>query len=303
MSLALALAAIVFAQGEPDANRLAIGRSGSMKVSPGGFADLRAGKTSTFEEFIAAADRSRFVYLGEQHATTSHQELEAKVIRALQGAGRKVIVGVEMFQRPKQDVLDQWSEGKLTETEFLTASDWKSQWGFDYKFYRPVFDAARQLSIPIVALNVPRDWVRIVGRDGYDALPMSAKMQLPAELFLGNQEHRKVFEAMTGGHQMTGTTPDKMYAAQVLWDEGMADTALKYFARIPTSQSNVFVIIAGAGHVMYDQGINYRITRRHGGVGTTLVMLQGDSPIEVSRGLGTFVAVTAMAPSASPQDP
>ena len=27
----------------------------------------------------------------------------------------------------------------------------------------------------------------------------------------------------------------------------------------------VFVVIAGSGHVMYHQGINYRIARRHGG--------------------------------------
>ena len=124
-------------------------------------------------------------------------------------------------------------------------------------------------------------------------------MQLPTELFLGNRDHRQVFEAMMGGHQMTGTSMDQMYAAQVLWDEGMADTALKYVARISTTPSTVFVIIAGAGHVMYDQGINYRIARRHGGAGTTLVMLESDVTVEVSRGLGTFVAVTGKPPSAA----
>lgn len=293
MISALVLAGVLAAQGTPDPNRLAIGRSGTMTVAPGEFADLRGGKSSTFDGFIAATDHSRFVYLGENHATVAHQELEAKVIRALQASGRSVIVGVEMFQRPKQDVLDAWSKGDMDESDFLAKVDWKEQWGFDYKFYRPVFDAVRELKIPLVALNVPRDWVRAAGKGGYDSLPMSAKIQLPVELFLGNRDHREVFDAMMGGHSMSGASMDNMYAAQVLWDEGMADTALKYLGRVPNLPGLVFVIIAGSGHVMYDQGINYRITRRHGGVGTTLVMLQSDGPVEVSRGLGTFAIVTS----------
>src|ERR1019366_954622 len=145
MIYALAVAAILAPQSAPDPDRLAIGRGGTMSVAPGGFADLRGGKASTFEEFITATDHSRFIYIGEQHATVAHQELEARVIHALQARGRTVIVGVEMFQRPKQDVLDQWSAGKLAEGDFLAAGDWKTQWGFDYKFYRPVFEAVREL--------------------------------------------------------------------------------------------------------------------------------------------------------------
>jgi len=299
MISALAVGLALATQVEHDPNRLLIGRPGTLQVTVGEFADLRSGKASSFEDFIAFTDHSRFVYLGEQHATAAHQELEAKVIRALQARGRKVIVGVEMYQRPKQDVLDDWSAGKLSEAEFLTASDWKNQWGFDYKFYRPVFEAVRELQLPLVALNVPHDWVRAVGKAGYDALPMSEKMQLPSELFLGNHEHREVFDAMMAGHSMAGTSMNLMYAAQVLWDEGMADTAIKYLARVPTTPNTLFVVIAGAGHVMYDQGINYRIARRHGGAGTTLVMLESDVPVEVSRGIGTYVTVTPKPPAAA----
>ncbi|HLK15100.1 MAG TPA: ChaN family lipoprotein [Fimbriimonadaceae bacterium] len=301
MLAALVAVSALTHQTAPDAVHLPIGRGGSMQIAPGEFANLREGKPATFDQFIVATEHSRFVYLGEQHATAAHQELEAKVIRAIQTSGRHVIVGVEMYQRPKQDVLDLWSEGKLEEPEFLIQSDWKGQWGFDYKFYKPVLDAVKEFRLPLVALNVPRDWVRAVGKGGYAGLPMSAKLQLPAELFLGNVEHRKVFEAMMGGHQMTGTSMENMYAAQVLWDEGMADTALKYLARVPATQSSVFVIIAGAGHVMYDEGINYRITRRRGGAGTTLVMLESKAPVEVSRGLGTFACVTATPPDRKPR--
>lgn len=291
---ALALMSVAQAQVDPD--RLPIGRQGTVRVEVGAFADTRTSKPASLDDFLNATDHCRFVYLGENHATTAHQAMEAEIIQALVKRGRKVIVGVEMYQRPKQDVLDEWSAQKLSEAEFLTKSEWKTQWGFDYGFYRPVFEAVRENQLPLVALNVPHEWVHDVAKGGYDGLPMSAKLQLPSELFLGNRDHRVVFDAMMGGHSMAGTNMEQMYAAQVLWDEGMSDTALKYLARVSTVPATVFVVIAGAGHVMYEQGINYRVTRRKGGAGTTLVMLQSDGPLEVARGIANFVLVTAAAP-------
>jgi uncharacterized iron-regulated protein len=296
MSLIHAVALLTALQDQTDPNRLPIGRQGTLRIEPGELADTRSGKAVTFDDFLNATDHCRFVYLGENHATAAHQAMEAQIIQALVNRGRQVIVGVEMYQRPKQDVLDQWSTGQLSEADFLTKSEWKTQWGFDYAFYRPVFETIRLNKLPLVALNVPHEWVHAVAKGGYDAIPMSAKLQLPADLFLGNREHRTVFDAMMGSHSTSGTTMDQMYAAQVLWDEGMADTAIKYIARTTVVPSTVFVVIAGSGHVMYEQGINYRITRRKGGAGTTLVMVQSSAPVEVSKGLGNFVYVTPNEP-------
>jgi uncharacterized iron-regulated protein len=284
--------AILLQSTEVDPNRLDLGRRGVVTAKVGSLTDLRSGKIVTTDDIAASAGDSQFVFLGEQHATTLHQAMEATIIKALVDAGRNVTVGMEMFTRPKQDVLDLWSGGGLSELDFVQKSEWKTQWGYPYGFYRPVFETVRGNRLPLVALNVPREWVHAVGQGGYDALPTSAKLQLPSELFLGNQDHRRVFDALMGGHSMAGTSMDKMYAAQVLWDEAMADTALKYRTLKPLAANDVFVVIAGAGHVMYDQGINYRIARRKGGKGLTVVMLQSDAPVQVSRGLADFVYVT-----------
>src|SRR5580658_2682474 len=113
------------AQAAPDPNLLPIGRSGSAQVQPGQIYDLRHNRVSSLDEIVSQANGLRFVFLGEQHATTAHQQMEAQVIRALQAAGRSVDLGMEMYTRPKQDVLDQWPAGKLTEDQFIDQSDWK----------------------------------------------------------------------------------------------------------------------------------------------------------------------------------
>ncbi len=277
----------------PDPNLLPIGRSGTATVAPTQVIDLRSGETSDLEGLVTAAEGKRFVFLGEQHATADHQAMEAAVIRSLVNHGRQVIVGVEMYTRPKQDVLDHWTAGDLSEDQFLEQSDWKGQWGYDFAFYRPVFSVIKELRVPVVALNVPRDWVRTVGRSGFDGLPTSARLQLPPKLGLDNHSHREVFESLMGGHSMTGTSMDRMYEAQVLWDEAMADTAVKYLARHTVTPQTVFVVIAGAGHSMYGQGINYRVGKARAGSGITMVMLQSDTPVKVSRGIADFVYVSS----------
>ncbi len=193
-----------------------------------------------------------------------------------------------MYQRPKQSVLDQWTAGQIAEPDFLQQSDWKGQWGYDFAFYRPVFDTIKRFHLPLVGLNIPRDWVHSVWQRRVRPLKPDERSQLPADMSLDNADHKKVFDSLMGGHAMS----PNIYSAQVLWDEAMADTAMKYLAAHKPDSRTVFVVIAGAGHVMYRQGINYRVAKHHGGDGITVVMLESNDPLPVSNGLADYVLVT-----------
>lgn len=283
------------AQGaEPDALSLPIGTPGAVQALPNQIVATRSGKAVTLDDLAAAADGTRWVYVGESHDNADHHKMQAAVIDALIKRGRNVVVGFEMFTRPVQQNLNGWTLGWYTDEEFVAKSDWKTQWGFDYALYKPIFDTIKANRLPMVALNVPRDWVRTASRQGYDALPADAKSQLP-EMFLGNKDHRSIFEAMVGGH--AGGAVDGMYRGQVMWDEGMADSALKYMDEYPRSPKTVMVVVAGSGHVMYEQGINWRIERRTKENGVTLVMIDGTESRKVSKGLADFVYMAPPAKS------
>ncbi len=292
---AAALAVAVSAQTSLDPMRLPIGRPGELRVELGTVYDLRLGRASSIAEFAAAADAHRFVFLGEHHDNLVHHRTQAEVIEALASRGRDVIVGLEMFTRPVQESLNPWTLGWWTEDEFISRADWKGQWGFDFALYRPIFEAVRRHRLPMVALNVPRDWVRSVGRGGPTALSAEQRSQVP-EIDTSNRNHRMVFDSLMGGHPMTGAQGENVYAAQVLWDVAMADSALKYLEKRPPSSRTVFVVIAGSGHVMYGQGINFRIGQRTGETGLTLTMGTAKAAAEVSRGIGDFVLITKEVP-------
>jgi uncharacterized iron-regulated protein len=41
-----------------------------------------------------------------------------------------MVLGFEMFPRRVQPVLDRWSKGELSESDFLREVDWAQIWGF-----------------------------------------------------------------------------------------------------------------------------------------------------------------------------
>ena len=146
---------------------------------------------------LQASAGKRFVFLGEQHRRRPRtRKWKRESFR--RGAGRQaaamLVVGMDdVYGRPMQAVLDKWSSGTLTDCDFRTQSVWKHKWGYYYGFYRPVFEAVKSHHLPLVALNVPRDWVHAVGKSGFESLPTDARLQLPPQIYLDNREHRKVF--------------------------------------------------------------------------------------------------------------
>lgn len=275
----------------PNPNRLPIGIKGEVKADFG-WTDLRSGHKSSLKEFIKSAEGHTFVFAGELHTQAEHHQVQADIIRGLVEAGREVIVGFEMFTRPNQSSLAPWTQGWWTPEQFVEKADWKGQWGFDFKLYQPIFEATKQYRLPMLALNVPRDWVRSVSRGGIEGLGPERQAEVP-KIDVTNKQHRQVFDALMGGHSMAGTQGDNIYAAQVLWDEAMADTAIKYLVRrfgsVDKTPSNVVVVIvAGAGHGMYEQGINWRIKKHTGKECMTVSMSESESPEIVSRGIGDF---------------
>lgn len=285
----IVLASLLLQGPPPDPLLLPIGSTKVVAVKTGELTNLRNGRRATVDEIAKAAEGTRFVYLGEEHTNLEHHKMQAAIIRALVAGGRHVVIGMEQFTRPVQPNLAGWTLGWYSDDEFIEKSDWKHQWGMPFELYKPIFDAAKEQQLPLVALNIPRDWVHAVGQGGLSALTTDEKSQLPADIDLNNKDHRTMFTALIGGHPMTGM--ENMYSAQVLWDVAMADTAVKYMATRP-SDKTVMVVIAGSGHVMYHQGINWRVAKRTGDPGLTVVMGENDGDRKVSARVADYFYLT-----------
>ncbi|MBS1707451.1 MAG: ChaN family lipoprotein, partial [Armatimonadetes bacterium] len=182
--------------------------------------------------------------------------------------------------------IDPFSSGGYGDEQLVVDCDWKKQWGFDYGLYKPVFDVIRNRKLRMAALNVPRDWVRQVGRKGPEAITREQRMWVP-NIDTTNKDHKEYFNAMIGGHpQMPEAQYNNMYAAQVTWDTGMAKSAYDFMT---WRGGATMVILAGSGHVGYGQGIAYRLGQM-GEKSRLLVVCVDKKPGEqVSKGVGDYL--------------
>jgi uncharacterized iron-regulated protein len=205
------------------------------------------------------------------------------------GKGKKLALGLERFQRPFQGVLDDYAAKRIDEAAMLSRTGYEDRWGYDYGFYGPTIRVAVASGAALLALNAAREVTKAVARKGIANLAPDEKAQLP-EVNLDDKQHRAWFDSLmegmggAGGHTKAATqepekteTPEKkeepkemppghpampsadnIYAAQVVWDESMADGAAKW-AR--ANAGGELVLLAGNGHC-HDSAIVNRVKRR-----------------------------------------
>jgi uncharacterized iron-regulated protein len=222
--------------------------------------DMSSDREVTFLAMVDDLASARVAYVGEQHDDPAHHAAELAVIRALYERDPSLAVGVEMVQKPYQAALDAWVSGEIDEAVLLSRSEWATRWGYDFALYRDIFVFCREHRVPMVALNAKKELTRAIARSGIDGLDESMRAELP-ELVLDDAEHRTMIRAALEGHpNLTDEFFERMYAAQVTWDETMADRVAATMTG-PAAPHRM-VVIAGAFHVEGGLGIPKRAARR-----------------------------------------
>ena len=216
--------------------------------------------TVSLDKLALQLASKRVVFVGESHDRYDHHLNQLEIIRQLHQLDPSLAIGVEYFQQPFQPQVDDYIAGRTTEREFLRATEYYQGWGYDYRLYAPIFRFAREEKIPVRALNVPSDLPSAVAKVGIAGLSGQQRAYLPREIGPADEAYRarlrKAFEA----HKATKPDAfDHFVEAQLVWDEGMAESAAAYLVANPGRR---MVILAGSGHVEYGDGIPKRLERR-----------------------------------------
>ena len=202
----------------------------------------------------------RVIFVGEAHTEYAHHLNQLAIIQGLHERGTHLAIGMEYFQQPFQQALDDYVVGKITEKELLAKSQYFKRWGYDFRLYEPILKYARDKGIPLIALNVPTETVKKVSQSGLTGLTKQERAEIPQDLDRSNSAYRTFLESVFKDHpRTTRSNFEYFYEVQLLWDEGMAARAARYLQENP---SRTLVVLAGMDHVQYGFGIPDRLTRR-----------------------------------------
>jgi uncharacterized iron-regulated protein len=222
---------------------------------------LPTGVTVSAEQMFTQAGNARIVYFGETHDNPASHRFELQLLQALAELHpERQALGLEMFTRAQQPAVDRWVAGELDEKAFLKESRWFENWGMDFAYYRDLLNFAREKRIPVVALNAEKGLVGTIREKPPEQLSVAEQARLP-ELDLNDPYQHGMVTAIFSDHSHKGMGLGGFIRVQTLWDETMAESAVRYLES-PSGQGMHLLVIAGGNHVSHGFGIPRRVFRR-----------------------------------------
>lgn len=228
--------------------------------------------TVTLSEVISLASNQSVVLLGETHVNHEHHRWQLHMLAALYAVRPEMVIGFEMFPRRVQKVLDQWVAGELSESEFLSRSEWQSVWNTDANMYLPLFHFARMYRIPMRALNIDIKLRRLVAAKGFDGVPEDQREGVtrpapPAPEYLEfllpiyAQHNRPRQESPGQRGKSSRYDPDflRFVVSQQLWDRAMAQEIHAVLSTYDPGKSPLVVGIMGSGHILKGYGVPHQL--------------------------------------------
>ncbi|TFJ87611.1 hypothetical protein NSK_000962 [Nannochloropsis salina CCMP1776] len=216
----------------------------------------------------------RVVCIGEVHNDDAQHYAEYSILQAVhkRRGATGLNVGLEMFYRQHQAILDDYVFGKGTLASLKEDTKWDKTWGHKMASYAKIFQYAKAHGIRLCGLNVPQPVVQVVRQMGLEHIPEELRRRLPAVVDLSNTAHRddflatmRYFASFHGGAKGGGIPEEaleRLYEAQTLWDEYMAESAARLLEADPRSR---MIVLAGTNHIQNRYGVPDRIMRRLGG--------------------------------------
>ncbi len=234
------------------------------EISAGDIVHVATGEKITFSQLADSFDGARIIYVGEVHSNRESHEFELQVLKEFyKRSNGNLAVGMEMFKRPHQEILDKWTSGEISEKDLLYSTDWDYEWGYDYNHYKEIMDFIRDNKIPVVALNITKEFGKTIRKKGIEGLSEEERKTLP-EIDTTDVYHRRYLEMIlkSHGHGNTDMSDifEKFYQVQCVWEDVMADSITRYLSS-PQAKGKKLLVFVGGGHIIYHFGVPKRVYR------------------------------------------
>ena len=278
--------------------------------APFGRWTVPGGASVSEAEVIARAATRSVVLLGEIHDNPDHHRWQLQTLAALHTVRPDMVIGFEMFPRRVQKALDQWVAGELSESQFLSASDWGTVWSTDANLYLPLFHFARMNGIPMVALNIDTSLRRAVAAKGLSGVPENEREGIttpaaPSSAYLDYllpiyAEHER--DGKKKGDALKDD-PDfrRFVEAQQLWDRAMAQAL---HSALDRPEKPLVVGIMGSGHIKHGYGVPHQLKDlKVTEVGTLLPWISGGSCRQLVGGTADAVFGSASVAAVTNEPP
>ena len=227
----------------------------------GGWSGKPFGDLAAFKSVIW---KSAVVYAGEEPGPGKDRMAVLEILKAMREArGSKIAVGFEALDMSAQPALDDYASGKIAEEEFLQKTGWPKDGDSGFSLYRPVFDFIVRNKLRALALDVPKDLLSKIEREGPAGLEEKDKQFMPAKIDFSRR--KKYLELLKASFKGPGA-PD---AGAPAWDAHLAAVSYRDEAAgariadfIGSNPGWSVLVAAGNDRLIYNAGIPASVKSR-----------------------------------------
>lgn len=202
--------------------------------------DSKNNKEIGLKEMAEKLGEFDVIFFGEYHGNKILHSLEIEFLKMFYSNNKNSIISLEMFERDVQIVLDKYLNNEISEADFLSESRAWSNYETDYK---PLIEFAKENELTVVAANIPRRYASMIsklGLNALDSLSVDEKQFVAKKHKVFEDEYKERFiQTMKNNMAHSSRMPkgmmmnlDRIYAAQCIKDDTMAESILQY-QRIP----------------------------------------------------------------------
>ena len=219
-----------------------------------------SGKTVNTEKYIPQLYKENVILLGEHHENALHHQWQLSILKKLYVKNPQMVIGLEMFPRRMQPLLDKWINKSINQADFIKESEWDDIWAFDFNYYRPLLIFAQNNQIPLVAINVDKSLLKMVGKHGWDGIPKQHRLGISDPAKPSKPYVRQLAISFQGHYSDPSKISKKAFLRfvqqQLLWDRAMAEAISTARQTNPGKQ---IVGIVGSWHIINGHGIPYQL--------------------------------------------
>ena len=249
----------------------------SKSFDAGTIVSAETGKPVSYEHLINDLNGVQVIYVGERHNNQSHHAIQLGLIKELFKSHPYISVGMEAFDQSYRQVLYLWSDGELSEKEFMEKMHWYANWKFDFELYKNILLFIKDNKIRLFGLNMPFHIPSKIAIGGIESLSDDEKKHLPKEIDTSNADHKAYVEKIFKKHKVRGREKfDNFYMTQCVWEEIMAESISQNL------KGNPIIVLVGNGHIVHKFGIPDRAFRRTGASFKTIFLVPAGSEAELS---------------------
>ncbi|KQA19151.1 ChaN family lipoprotein [Vibrio metoecus] len=229
------------------------------------------GELLSIQNLPADLENADVILIGEWHTHAGIHRFQTDLLQQMTDNGHSMALSMEQFTRDVQPLLDDYLAGKIGEQYLIQKGNVWPNYESDY---RPLVELAKSQQLPIIAANAPKPIVRCIGRVGMDyidRLTPEQRQWIAAEINTQDSAYKNTF--MASMHHGNPAQNEKQYAAQMTWDETMAESIVRYLAANPERK---VLHIAGMFHTQQGLGTAASILRRNPSLKVVVITPVGD---------------------------